>query len=282
MPLTSADDISLVLSGGTVNLNPNASLGGEPSSNPITSAVLNNLFADISSDQSTDGYEDYRCIYMFNDGQTSVYSIEVWISSDDDDGSTMEIGIEDQNENQRITISGAALTGGSLTLSYKGKTFTTNRNSDLGVWATDIQTKILAMTDDDDKKFFNSVSVIAQNAGASTVIFDIIFSGIDAKRNWDKFNVETNSLSPSGVNVLITTPKEGAPINTIASEINLETTPPGGVGFFAASEISPITIPVLHPNEGFPLWIKRTTPPGTLAKENDGFILSFKAESLAP
>lgn len=283
MPVTSGEDITLVLSGGTVNLNPNNSLGGDPSSSPIVNNALNNLFSDISSDQSDEGVEDYRCLYFFNDGDTDIYSVSVWIDSDFDGGSTMELGVETRNEIQRVSITGGVVTGGSFTLSYNGHTFVAPYNADLGEWAVTVQDGILGLIGDDAMPIFHDVSVVAQNAGATTIIFDINFSDTDAKRNFDKFVlVEEDLVSVDEINVLISTPQEGAPINTIAPEINFETTPPGGVGFFTTSEASPIELPYLKSGEGFPLWVKRVTPEGTEAKESDGFILSFKAESLPP
>lgn len=278
---TNAEQISVVLSGGTVNINPNAALGGDPSSSPITTGVLNNLFDDVSPEEGRDGHEDYRCIYLFNDGETTIYNIKVYIHEDFEGGSTMELGIESRDETQRITINGGSMTGGSLELSYRGQPFTINHNSDLGVMATQLQTALRALTDNDDKKFFRDVTVTAQTAGSGTVIFDIRFVNRDGKRNHDKLEEVNNLLEPLGViDVFITTPQEGAPINTIAPEINVETTPPGGVGFFAASLISPITLPRLDPDEGFPLWVKRTTEAGVEAKEKDGFKLRFSAQSM--
>lgn len=280
---TNADSISVVLSGGTVNINPNDSIGGDPSSTPVLSGVLNNLFDDVSPEESRDGYEDYRCIYFFNDGDTTVYSIKVWIYDDFSEGAEMELGVENRDETQRITLSGAVVTGGSLTLSYKGQNFVSNYNADLGVWATELQDTLNNLSDGMGGNFFGDVSVVAQNAGADTVIFDIRFSGEDGKRNHDKFEEVSNDLTPLGnVDVFITVPQEGAPINTIAAEINLETTPPGGVGFFAASETTPIELPKLAPDEGFPLWVKRNISAGAEPKENDGFILRFSAQSKNP
>jgi hypothetical protein len=283
MPLTTANDISVVLSGGTVNIDPNASIGGDPSSSPIQNDVLNNLFADVTTDQSKTGFEDYRCVYIFNDGQTPVYAIKLWIASDFIGGSTMELGVENRDETQRITISGGVVTGGSFTISYLAQNIVSNYNSDLGVWATALETSINALVDVDSNPIFDDAQVVAQNVGVSTIIFDIKFSGLDAKRNLDKFLLIANNLTPSPtINLVITAPSEGAPINTIAPEINQSTTPPGGVGFFAASEASPITLPMLKPNEGFPLWVKRSTPAGVTAQERDGMILRFRAESLEP
>ncbi len=280
--ITNADDISVVLSGGTINLNPNLSLGGDPSSSPIIDNSLNNLFSDVSSDQTDSGIEDYRCIYLFNDGDTAVYDVGLWISDDFVDGATMQIGIESRNENQRITISGGVVTGGNFILSYQLQTITSNYNSDLSIWATLLQNSINNLTDDDSNQIFHNAVVAAQNVG-TTIVFDIIFSGLDAKRNLDKFLLTENNLLPNPtIGIFLTTPQEGAPINTIASQINAATTPPGGVGFFAATETSPILLPVIYPNEGFPLWIKRTIPAGTVAKENDGLTIIFKSESLKP
>lgn len=280
---TNAEQISVVLSGGTVNINPNAALGGDPSSSPITTGILNNLFDDVSPEESRDGHEDYRCIYLFNDGDSTIYVIKVWILEDFTDGSTMELGIESRDETQRITLSGGVCTGGSLELSYKGQTFTINYNADLGVWATQLQTALNNLTDTEGDNFFRSVSVTAQTAGSATIIFDVKFSGQDGKRNHDRLEVVNNNLTPNGViEVFISAPSEGSPINTIAPEINVEVTPPGGVGFFAASELSPIELPKLAPEEGFPLWIKRVTTAGVQAKERDGFKLRFSAQSMEP
>jgi hypothetical protein len=277
--LTNANDLTLVLSGGAANLNPNAALGGDPSSTPITDDVINNLFSDVSKEETVDGIEDYRCIYVFNDGETSVYNVSLWIE-DFVNGADMEIGVESRNESQRITISGAIVTGGSFTLSYKANNFVSNYNSDLGVWSAALQTAINALLDDDDNPYFHQVTVIAQSLGTS-IIFDIIFNDLDAKRNFDKFLVVSNDLTPT-VSILVTTTQEGAPINTIASEINVSTTPPGGVGFFAATSDNPIVLPIFNPSEGFPVWIKRTVSSGSIATENDGFILKIRAESLLP
>lgn len=281
MSSTNASNISIVLSGGTVNLNPDDSIGGDPSSSPILDATLNNLFADVTADQTATGYEDYRCIYMFNDGPTPVYNFGLWIESDFSGGATMELGITNSNESQRVTISGGPITGGSFTLSYKTFPFVVNYNSDLSVWVSSFQSALDNLQDGSGNIVFDSPKVIAQNAGANTFVFDVSFSGLDAKRNLDKLQVASNSLiSTSTISIFISTTSEGAPINTIAPEINLETTPPGGVGFYAASKQSPITLPVLNPNDGFPLWIKRTIVAGTEAVERDGFQLSFRADSI--
>lgn len=279
---TTGSDITVVLSGGTTNINVNDSLGGDPSAAPVVTSALNNLFADISSEESADGKEDYRCIYIFNDGDTPIYDLEVWIYEDYTDGATMEIGIKEQDESQRITITGDQVTGGKVTLSYGTVSFDSEYNSDLSVWSSTLEETLLDLINPTtEDPFFKSLNVVAENSGSDTLIFNINFSAKDGKRNFEKINVESNELVPLGaINVIITAPQEGSPINTIAPEINVETTPPGGVSFFAATETSAISLPRLAPSEGFPLWIKRVIPAGTTAQESDGFRIRMRAESL--
>jgi hypothetical protein len=280
MATTTAEDISVVLSGGSLNSSPDNSLGGDPSSTPVVDEGLNNLFRDVTADESADGHEDYRCVYLFNDGDSPVFNLTLWIAEDFDDGATMEIGVEEADELQRVTISGFAVTGGSFTMSYLTHNFTVNASTDLAVWSANFQDAIDGITDDDDNPVLKNVEVTAQNVGSTTVIFDIVFTGREGQRNHPKFVLVTNNLTPLGLDVLITVPQEGAPVNTVAPEINIETTPPGGVTFLAYSSLVPITLPYLLPAEGFPLWIKRTVAEGTDAKENDGIKIRIRGESL--
>lgn len=283
---TAASDISIVLSGGTSNINPNLSLGGDPSSSPIPNGVLNNLFDNISSTEAFDGTEDYRCIYIFNDGDTTIWNAKVYISGSTVNGATIELGINESNETQRISITGT-MTGGQLILSYKGRTFPLVYDSDLGIMSTELQKSIqnLTISSLSDEKFFKEVIVTAQSAANNTVIFDIKWSGKDGKRNFEKFEIAEsgNQLVPLGTIIAtLSVIQEGSPINTITGNTSAETNPPGGVGFYVPSENSPITIPFLAPSDGFPLWIKRSVPSGSSALELDGFTMRFAAESLEP
>jgi hypothetical protein len=281
---TSADDISIVLSGGNGNIFPNQSLGGDPSASPIPNGVLNNLFSDISSERTEESEDAYRCIYVFNDGDATVWDLKIYTIGNSSDGSTSEIGIEERNEAQRIVVTGSA-TGGTLTLKYKQTEFTTTYNSDLALWANNLQNQIETIEE------FKYVRISAQSASSGSVVFDIRWSRKDAKRNFDKIEIATNQQGASVGNLLqplgqiavnISVLQQGGPINTIASEINVETTPPNYVGFFVASFASPITIPRLDPSDGFPLWIKRTVTLDAVPQSNDGFSLVVQAQWLEP
>jgi len=280
MAITSASDITVVLSGGTTNINPNLSLGGGPSSSPIATATLNNLFDDVTSDETDEGHEDYRCIYFFNDGDTTIYDVEVWISDDFDDGATMEIGVEFHDESQRLTLLEGPITGGHIRRAYDSNEFDSFYNASLSDWAEDIETQLNAMAELQDVTV--TAAFVNVTVPQDTIIFDINFINRDGKRNHPAIEVVSNQLEPAVMPHVIEIPQQGFPINTIASEIGFETTPPGGVGFFAATEASPIALSYLGTGEGFPLWIKRTTPEGVAPKERDGFELRFSAQTLEP
>jgi hypothetical protein len=280
MALTTGSDISVVLSGGTNNLDPNLSLGGSPSAAPIVDDVLNNLFDDVLPAESTAGMEDYRCIYFFNDGETTIFNLNVFIDLDFDAGAVLEIGISNRDESQRIQITGSP-NGGSLIFSYENVQFATAFNSNLGAWAVDIQNSLNALTTEDDEVLLRDVLVTGQNTG-SAILFDIVFAGQDGSKNHETLSLVSNNLTPSA-EVTISTLQEGGPVNTIAPEISTEIIPPGGgVVFFASAEDDPVIIPKLRSGEGFPIWFHRTVAAGTLAVANDGFRLKFVAESLDP
>lgn len=278
----SSEDISVVLSGGTTNINPNLSLGGEPSSSPVVDGSLNNLFGDISADQSEEGTEDYRCIYIFNDGDAEVFDLEIYISENFEGGATVEIGARLQNETQRITISNGPVTGGNMLLSYAGYNFTSQYNSDLGVWAGKMQESLRNLTDSTGDLLLEDVEVIAQysGSGSSTIIFDILFVGNNGYTNHPVLTLVSNNLTPSIASISVATNFEGFPINTVASEIEVDTTPPGNISFSAASQASPISLPRLKPTEGFPLWVKRVITADTPPQARDGFKLRFSAKTL--
>lgn len=277
---TTADDITIVLSGGSVNLDPSLSLGGDPSYSPIPNGVINNLFADIPAERIGD-LETYRCIYICNDGDTTIWNLETWIQQTGNDGSEMEIGILENNELQRITINNS-VSGGNLVLTYKNINFIWNYNNNLAIWANNLQNLLEGLENPSDStKIFRNVTVNAQNIVASNqIIFDINWSGKDAKRSLEQIEINANQLQPSGINVFVATSRNGSPINTIAQQLDAETTTPSNVGFFVASSSSPIVLPKLEPAECFPLWIKRYVPQQTAAKADDGFSLAIRAQSL--
>ena len=274
-----AEQIALVLSGGSGNNDPNASLGGQPSAYPMTSGLLNNLFNDVTAEETINGIEEYRCLYVFNDGDDTVYNIKVWIDSQTDGGSDIELGSTEQDEVQRITIRGA-LSAGTLTLSYASKSFTTNFDPSMTTWAQNIQVSMNGLLDDDGQPILNGVTVTGQTSGTNR-FFDISYTGVDGKRDHPMIVIVSNDLSPSPT-VQASLLLQGSPINTVAPSVDVSTTPPGGVTFFVPTQDQPINVLRLGKNEGFPFWVKRTTQAGTTALNRDAFIMKIRIESLNP
>src|SRR3990167_10806612 len=123
-------DIQYVLSGGPANNDPNLSLGGDPSSVGISDGI-NNLFDDVSDEESQAGATDYRCFYIFNNNVTdSFYGTKLWIESEVAEGSDINVGIPLKDDIQKITITGN-VTSGNLQLVYDTTSFSFNFDSDV-------------------------------------------------------------------------------------------------------------------------------------------------------
>ena len=80
------------LSGGAANADPNASLGGVISSTEVA-AGDNNLFDDVTGQQTTDGHTDYRGVYIFNNGDVDLIAPVVWIQDEASSSADIEIAI---------------------------------------------------------------------------------------------------------------------------------------------------------------------------------------------
>jgi hypothetical protein len=263
--MPASTDISVVLSGGTANNNPATSLGGQPSATPLSTG-LNNLFDDVDPDEALDGIEDYRCVYVFNDSDETLYQVKVYISDQVEDGSSIGVGIKAVNETQRIQVTGTP-TAGSFVVTYEGVSVTSNYNSDLSTWASNFQTA-LRQVELEGIKVLKDVRVAAQQLDTIR-LFDIVFEGRNGNRNEPSLLLLTNSLTPSST-IEISVLTEGSPVNTIAPTLDFDITPPGGVTFTETSADAPILIPQLRASEGFPIWVRRTVPPGAEAVSLDG------------
>lgn len=275
--MTLSIEISFVLSGGSTNLDPNASLGGDPSSAPIVDDSTNNLFADVSAIESQTDYVDYRCFYVFNDGAAPIYDMGVWIAEDFEGGAILMLGVDSRNAVQRINVSDTS-SGGSFSVSYLEAVAVVEHNSDPGVWATNLQTALNGLMDGEGNPYLSTVQVQARLISGN-ILFDITFADKDSKRYHPTLTLVSNDLTPAAT-ITITVLQSGSPINTIAPDIGQDTNPPGGVTFVNTTSDAPIVLPRLDAADGFPLWIKRTVASGTAATEVDGVTIRFSAGTL--
>ncbi|RDJ35509.1 MAG: hypothetical protein DWQ19_11880 [Crenarchaeota archaeon] len=263
--VATASDLSLVLTGGGSNSDPNSSLGGNPSSTPIT-GVLNNLFDNISDSEAISGKTDYRCIYLFNDSTSNTfYDTKLYIGS----GATgqIQLGITSVKDVQKITIVGGA-TGGSFEIAYtppglSEETQTVNYNANAATWASNLETAINAIST-------LSADVVAGGTPSDRT-FTITFTDY---RDHDLLGLDISSLSaPGSLSGSISKVTVGAPINLIPDTLDADTTPPTGVTFTSPTIGSPLEIGTIYPEEGLPIWIKRTTTAGATATLGIGFTL---------
>jgi len=273
MPL-SASDIVYVLSGGAGNIDPSLSTGGEPSALPIL-AGINNLFSDITPEQSVTGYVDYRCFYVFNNsGDETFKDVRVYIASEESSGADVQIGLPVVNESQTVTVSGTYPTGGgNFTLSYETTEFTVTQSPDFSTWVSAFQTAIREI------EFLEDVTVVGQEFSLAKV-FTINFQGDSGKRSHPLLTLVANNLGGSSV-VTFGRSQQGSPINLVPANTGSVTVAPGGVNFGYPVIAQPVILGDLRPLEGFPVWVRRTVLPGATPQALDGFKLRVKGAVLS-
>lgn len=282
----SPNDIVLVLSGGSSNTDPGASLGGNPSATPVINGRINNIFRNLTGQDLSSGITDYRCVYVFNDSNVPVYNIAIYIPQELAGGSPVYIGIQSQDEVQRLLVPGV-ITGGSFQLIYSQQPVTINWNIDPQAMAQSIQSSLNSLTSPASLPLLRQVLVTGQIVSDSLVIFDITFQLFDGSRDHDILQIVENNLTRSDqpnvpVPLTVQMIQQGSPINTIAPKIGVDTTVPNGITFGIPSEIEPIVLPRLMSMEGFPLWFKRVTQANSAPAAADGLAVRFHVETTGP
>lgn len=269
----SASDIVVTLTGGSNNSNPIYSIGGNPSSYPVT-GTLNNLFDNISDLESQTGKIDYRCVYVFNNSSfNTIYNVQLYTTYLTDVVSNIQIGINSKSEIQRLIINGS-ITNGSFQISYKPPTQDTveYRNilfdSDPAIWALNLKNELLTIPT------INEIEISISGTYTSR-IFDINFNGIDDKRNHDLLGINTSGLIGSEINGFSSKLTQGGPINSIPTLLDVSTTVPYDINFYDTNNSTMLSIGNLYPEEGFPLWIKRTVPENAISIAGEGFKLKI-------
>lgn len=261
-------DIVYVLSGGASNTNPEASLGGDPSAAPVLNGT-NNLFSNVTPAVADEGGVDYRCFYVFNNSLVdTLWNAKIYPGNEIDGGAFAELGFVFADEIQKLTVIGN-VTGGSLTLSYEDTNFSFAYNSNLGTWAANLQGAMRSIA------ALAGVVVTAEQSvnesSQTTTVFTILYTGNAAgKRFQPILDVVANSLTPTPI-VSAARVVGGSPINSIATLIDFGTTAPTGIVFTTLTEDEPAAIGHLRPTDGFPVWVRRTTPPATQPLAGDGF-----------
>jgi hypothetical protein len=263
MSTTIATQIKFFLSGGLNNSNPNKSLGGSCSSFPISGSV-NNLFADITSEEARVGKVDFRCFYVKNtSAEESLYDLKMFINSQKSSGSTTQVGVTKITDTQELRVNGAVISG-NLLLKYKQQQIFVTWGGSAATFSSNLNFALNAAGLGD---------IEISHAGSSlSNVFNLKFKGNLNYRNQPLLEVISNNLNGIAKPV-VTTKKisEGQPINSLAPLLAVETVPPASVEFQNTSSIQQIDIGVLQPGDQIPVWIKRLTAPDTSFEERDYF-----------
>ena len=250
----SASDLQLFLSGGQNNSSTNNSIGGDISNFSI-SENLNNLFPNITTEEALNGKTDYRCFYLKNVSQTdSVNDVKVSISEQGSLGSFANIGVEKNNETQKIEILGP-VTHGLVVFEFNGHSFTAD-------WNNNFSEAIISGLETGGAKN----AEISSSSVSETYVYTITFKGESSNRFQSLIKINQNILantpnSPITISVIKTKDMYGKPLNYSPDKLAVDYQAPSGVSFVGETEN--IEIGTLGPNDFFPIWIKRQTPSGT-------------------
>lgn len=262
--------LTYVLSGGVVNQDPDNALGGPPSST-IIDDITNNLFADVTGAQTNTGFVDYRCYYVFNDNDDDYVDMQIWIQSQEAQGSSCELGVVTRNEKQDLTF--VNVSGGDFTLSVDGSvTDTISFTFDPDLMAAALQVGIRGLG--------NGAGCLVTSQGGN--VYRVEFAGINANTAYPMMTIGTNALLPDQpldpVGITFTRNQGGSPVNSVAPDTGSVQTPPTGISFSEPDNDSPIVIGTVRSGDGFPVWIKRTTDLETEAIQNDGITVKVKGD----
>ena len=264
-------NIGFYLSGGVGNSDPNASLGGNPSSTQIED-IFNNLFDDVVGEQVEQGRTDYRCFYLVNDSGDTLADLLLWIDFEYEFGSDVEIGLTLRNEIQRLSFVGIP-SGGTFKL--RVDSYITNNiayDFNFNTLASNIQTAIRALPNGAD----------AECSPVTSSTFNVEFAGSNRNHKYPLIILDTNNLIGSGSpTITITSVQTGSPINLVQIDIDSATTPPTGITFFKPLVASPASVGWLKPTEVVGVWVRRITDPEAEPQVLDGFKLKINCDVIA-
>ncbi len=270
-----ADDISIVLSGGAYNPKPHLSLGGPPSYQLVV-GLANNIFGNVSLEQTETGHTDYRCVYILNTSEFhSLYQTKLFTKTPQPSGGALvRLGFQLVYDKQTIVVSGPA-SGGSFTIRFTLGTETVQGTVDhsdsINVWSANLKTAIEAMIGK------TGVTVSAKTK-TDLAVFTVTFPDY---RYYPTLEVADNSLVGDEVSVGISKFQNGGPVNRNADTVDSGTSKPPNVVFADTTHLDPFEVGTLGPGDFIPVWIEREVGPNTLQKAADGFALRISGNPIS-
>ncbi len=274
----SASDINFYYSGGSNNLDPSKSIGGQASVNLIE-GISNSIFSDVNDVAVTESKIDYRCFYIFNTSELySLYETNIYVLAQAGSGdvySNVTLGLSTSTEVQNLNIS---LTGtpasGSFKLQYETSTTDSiSYSSDADEMASNIEKELNRLSVPGGN--FSGVIVNA----SSNSDFLISFLGSENNRNHELLLATDLNITPSAT-ITVAETSQGQPVNSEAPLLPNSLTTPFGVVFSDTSSGNKISIGDLRPGDGVPIWIKRSTEGSTSSTVDLEFKLRISGKSI--
>ncbi len=271
------NDISFLLSGGPKNVNPNKSIGGAISKQSIDNQ-LNNLFDDVTRDQTFNGFVDYRCLYIRNNSPNEKLKDASFYIHKSLDGAEISIGFSLRSDIQALLVDGEPGTGSSFQLQY------TIRNDGINLVQT--TREILWVPNENTMAqriaaILNSlmhVRGVQVSGHRSNVGYDflITFGGSTTGRAQQLLA----PVNEDGIQVTVMSVIKGGPINSTAPNIGLSNNPPNGVVFFDSDNSEAIEVGTLFPQDFIPIWLRRTVQKNTTPTHPDKCRLHMFGDAL--
>jgi hypothetical protein len=263
-------------SGGSGNKNPLLSLGGPPSTYQVYANIGSSLFNNVTEEEAVNGYIDYRCVYLINNGLFPLYNTELFLASDTFGGADMFIGCPLADEVQVVDIivnsqpSGTVYpSSGSVNFAFGSVQVVLYCPSSGGsavAWANNMKSALLNSVS--NPTGITSVNVVGELVNQG-IRLTITFTDADGNKKQPILVNTGNNLTPAST-VLVSETVAGNPINQTSVQTATITQVPTGINFLAAGVQNPITIGTVNPNDYFAVWVKRYVAPGTQGVPNDG------------
>lgn len=266
-------DIKIYYSGGASNSDPALSIGGEFSSVQVPSA-LENIFPTLKDSDVGFDISEYRCIYVFNTNATdNVFDLKTIFATQLNTPAQLYLGFNISDDVQKITITGQP-NSGNVELTYTdflGTDYDTNPiefGENLNTFAQNIQNELNLLS-----PVFGNIVCTSFDSPTYQYI-EISFTGLDGNRIHNLLTVKTNNLVGSSTVVLnLQKIVAGSPINTEAELLVNSEQQPTDIDFLSGTGF--MTLLSLRAQEGFPIWIKRTTTSSTVPAVLAGAELQF-------
>ena len=123
-----AASLAFRLSGGSGNTSHAASLGGVMSSTAVTA---DSLFDTVSGAEANAGDTEYRCIFLYNDGDKDLTGIKLWVSDEPAQG-VIALALDGGGKNADAEVAADESTAPT------GESFSTPTTSGAGISVPDL------------------------------------------------------------------------------------------------------------------------------------------------